>query len=60
MECLALACNNDWDKAWSLREPDDFTLKVVSYESRTHTFNRSGHFKDGMARLYFVKLNPTV
>ncbi|MEK6775694.1 MAG: hypothetical protein AABY87_02280 [bacterium] len=26
--------------------------------THTHTFNKSGYFKDGMARIYFVRLNP--
>jgi len=56
VELLALACDGDMDRAWSLEQGRDYLLKVVSYDPRHHTFNRSGYFKDGMARLYFLQL----
>ena len=57
IESLTLACDNDLDKTWSLRDPEDYKVNIMSYDTHTHTFNKSGHFKDGMARLYFVRLN---
>ncbi len=56
LESLALACNEDEEQAWSLKDGEDYTLRVMSYDTRKHLFNKRGHFKDGMARLYFVKL----
>jgi len=56
LESLSLACNDDMDRAFSLQEGEDYKLKVMSYDDHTHTFNKSGYFKDGMARLYFVKI----
>jgi hypothetical protein len=56
LESLALACNDNEEQAWSLTEGEDYALRVMSYDTRKHLFNKRGHFKDGMARLYFVKL----
>ena len=55
VEAVTRLCNDDLDAAWSLEEGEDYTVKIMSYESRTHCFNKRGHYKDGMARLYFVK-----
>ncbi len=56
IESVSLACDNDWEKAWSLEEKEDYILKVMSCDPHTHSFNKDGYFKDGMARIYFVKL----
>ena len=56
MEVLTFACNDDIDKAYSLKDGEDYKLKIISYNTDHHTFNKSGHFKDGNARLYFLKL----
>jgi len=57
VEAVARLCNDDLDALWSLDEGEDYTVKVMSYDSRTHSFNKRGHYKDGMERLYFVKLH---
>jgi hypothetical protein len=56
IEALSRLCNDNLDRVWSLQEPEDYNLRVMSYDTRTHSFNKRGHFKDGMARLYCVKL----
>jgi hypothetical protein len=56
LEALATLCDNDEEKAWSLEEGEDYTMKVVGYEAKTHSFTKRGHYKDGKARLYIVKL----
>jgi hypothetical protein len=56
IESVSLVCNDDLEKAWSLEEKEDYTLKVMSYDAYTHSFNKDGYYKDGMARIYFVKL----
>jgi len=56
IEALATACDNDEAKAFSLEEGSDYTMKVIGYDARTHSVTKRGHYKDGKARLYFVKL----
>lgn len=56
IEVLTLASGDGLDQALSLQEGEDYRLKIMRYEARTHAFNKSGCFKDGMARLYFVRL----
>ncbi len=53
---LTSACGGDEARVWTLEEERDYLFKVMSYDSRKHLFNKRGHFKDGMARLYFVRL----
>ncbi len=56
IDALATVCGNDEAKAFSLEEGKDYEMKIVGYEARTHSVTKRGHYKDGKARLYFVKL----
>ncbi|NOY52793.1 MAG: hypothetical protein GXP58_04145 [Deltaproteobacteria bacterium] len=56
IDALATACDNDEARAFSLEEGKDYAMKVVGYDARTHSVTKRGHYKDGKARLYFIKL----
>ena len=36
VDALAYACNNDWDKAWSLIPDEDYEVREFSYDRRRH------------------------
>src|SRR3972149_109317 len=38
VDALAFACNDDWDRAWSLTPGEDYEVRELTYDSRRNKF----------------------
>jgi len=63
IEALVLACNMDWDLAWSLYPEEDYQEKLIEhYEPASHLIVPGGSFNGRRVRgaLYFIRMNTEV
>ncbi len=58
VDALTYACNEDWDKAWSLNPDEDYEVKELSYDSRRNKF--SGNPRRSAGAYLFILLKNAI
>lgn len=55
VDALAFACNDDWDRAWSLTPGEDYEVRELAYDSRRNRFSSAG--RKTQATYLFIKVH---
>lgn len=55
VDALTYACNEDWDRAWSLNPDEDYEVKELSYDSRRNKFSGNPRRSAGAFLFILVK-----
>lgn len=54
VDALAYACNDDWDRAWSLIPDEDYDIQELGFDNRRNKFSSSQ--KKSQPTYLFIRL----